>query len=650
MPPAPLQALRTLDAMDKIVDLYPFTDLARDSGEPYNIKVDLRAKMADIRRNAQGGIYKSDYEFQAELMNTMNLLYDANTKYRAPEGYDCYFVRPFHLAASVDRNHRIKYYLRPGPLDIKDALWAPYVGGPPSKFYGMQVLKINGLDVSDFITKIARSFIGDFKDLPARFNAALRGRWAQISLREFPITDKNLDFVSTYELVDQTGASTTMRIGNGAYCRTPPTSIQSMIRRNTTPQSLNGQLEVSAGLDGRWNRPRTLADDMAVIPASLRRSKSETLMHATTSAPKTDQTVYVREYPKPQSAEGSKSANGVSESNVHSVRRLIANLDEAKLTVRDSVNNDTFFMKYSNGAEQLWIFQLLTFAPAEPDATMGVLDQVIWDAAGAPQNRRLIIDLPNTDGGLTLSCLPGWIVTRLNTAFRDLFSPLGVFDYKESKITDVFREHADLDSYYTSYKQFLDLRRNPATSAFYGPVQHTRAGTTSNYTKQGYRIPCWPVDKPTTQSPFQQIFIVTDGLCRGPCAQFASWVRGNSPFRFVTYGGIPSEFGPSPVPMSAMGSPGGAVLSYATVAFNSESYSSPVLPRKMLSTASATFTFHEWYETHELGMPQDYVRLAPDFHLDYYSTLYNYNPWTAEGLANNAGLYSLISKLPIFPQ
>ena len=645
------QGEATLNAMDSLVDLYSFTDLARDSGAPYNIKVDLRSNLAQFRQKLNNGGYTNDYEFQSDLMNTMNLLLDAHTLYRGPAGYRCFFSRPFNLDASYNNNNTLSYTLRLGPLGAAgDELWRSTFGINPADFVGQVITSINGKSVTDHVIGVAHNFIAAYKDEAVRFNAALRGRWSQTLLNVFPITDPNLDYDATYVFAD----GRTVTIPNAAYCAIGPKSTEDLIKSNSaasapsTASAPRRTLASSPGFDIHREHDKLFEDAVAALPVSLKRLNARATKAASIAAGSTHrQTINIHDYTGVHAAVGSEF-HDVSGFEVP-VRQIYANYDVSNLKMITSVNNDTFFLKYRDGINApIWIFKLTTFHPKNEIETLNVLNTLLVDAEASGASH-LIVDVAYNGGGLV--CLSDLMIAMLVPEWRNLHdrhsqgTPFGIYDYKLSKTAIALRFNASVDKEYTAYSNYLDLAEKPATTSFYNPVTRTRAGSTSNYTQQAL-FPAECTQYPETEfTPvnfyFKSVTILTDGTCGSACALFASQLQANKKATVVSYGGILGRT----IPLSTASFAGGNVLAYEVVAQNASYDKAPGLPPLMTSTATARFNFNEFYEVNDLETPREFLKRPAQFHLDFYATLYSSNPFTAVGLASYAALYNAVAHI-----
>ena len=648
------EAKATLDGMDALADLYSFTDMARDSGAPYNIQVDLRGNLASFRQKLNNGGYGNDYAFQTDLMNMMNPLFDAHTLYRGPSGYQCFFLRPFNIEAAVV-NNQMQYTLRAGPLGAAgNQIWKNVFGVDPTPLVDQVVSTINSKSVTDHIDVVARNFISTYKDEAVRFNAALRGRWSQTILSMFPITDPNLDYSSTYAMAN----GQTVTIPNAGFCNPAPTSTQTIIDRNAGKSTKRADIAdlpkdpnfLISAFDVHKEHDKLFEEAVASLPANLRALNVRAAERVLASAP-TAQTIKIQDYQAIHESMGAEF-HDVSGFNIPT-RNIPANFAGSSnlRVVASSSKNDTYFMKYNDGVNPpVWIFKLTTFAPGDVTETLNVLNTLLTDAQ-ASGGQRLIADVAYNGGGII--CLSDLILAMLVPDWRTLngphleSTPFGIYDYKQSKTALAIRSAPQLNNLFTAYTNYLDVKtEKPVTQAFYNPIPRTRAGTTSNYTQQAlFPAQCKGYPSATFQAVnyfFKSITVVTDGTCGSACALFASQLQSNNKAKVVSYGGILNR----KIPLSTASFAGGNVLEYGTVAMYSFFYGGgvPGLPPMMTSTAAARFNFNEYYEDNELNTPREFLKRPADHHLDFYGTFFASNPFTPLGLANNAALYSAVAQ------
>ena len=636
--------------MDSVADLYSFTDVSRDSGAPYFIKLDLRSKLAQFRQKLNSGGYTSDYEFQSDLMNTMNLLFDAHTIYRAPEGYRCFFNRPFSLEA-VYNDSKLSYTLRLGVLGSGAyPLWVSNFGINPADYLNQEVVLINGKPVTDHVIGVAQNFIALYKDEAVRFNAALRGRWSATLFAMAPITDPNFDYDSTYVLAD--GRSVT--IPNAAYCPIGPKSTDHILQQNLwvnrwapgTNSSKRASIPFS-GLDVHQEHDEIFQKAIAALPVPMKRLNArDTLYDEEIEETNQIHTINIHDYSGVHAAVGSEF-HDVSGFEVP-IRQIYANYDVENLRIVTSVNNDTFFLKYRDGINPpIWIFKLLSFLPKDQAASVNVLNTLITDAA-ASQGTHLIVDVAYNGGGSI--CLSDLILALLVPEWRTLRTPhpngtpFGIYDYKLSKSAIAMRSSATANDEFTMFEQYLHIgSEKPFTREFYEPIPRTHAGATSNYTQQAL-FPAQCIDIDITKIPpvsyyFKSITVLTDGTCGSACALFASQLQSNKKATVVSYGGILGRT----IPLSTASFAGGSVIEYEQISGYSISDPNPDLPPMLTSSATTRLNFNEFYEHNDLVTPREFLKRPAQYHIDFYATLYSSNPWRRRGLASYAALYNAVA-------
>jgi hypothetical protein len=96
----------TISVLRQMVDLYSFTDIAKNSGEPWNINVDLEAGLNTIAAKS----YTQDHLFHKDLTTLFNGLNDAHTWYSYPAPYsNMAAFRPFGVRPVFDGT--LRFYL-----------------------------------------------------------------------------------------------------------------------------------------------------------------------------------------------------------------------------------------------------------------------------------------------------------------------------------------------------------------------------------------------------------------------------------------------------------------------------------------------------------------------------------------------------------
>jgi hypothetical protein len=639
--------------MKSLVDLYSFTDMAANSGAPYNLNVDLRGSIASIGAKVNNGAYASDYAFQVDLMNMMNPLFDAHTLYRGPSGYQCFFLRPFNIEATVGSNSQMQYILRTGPLGPQTAaIWNSVFNFDISPYVDQVVTNINGMSPTDQVMLVAQNFISTYKDHGVRFNAALRGRWSQTLLSMFPLNDPNLDFVSEFTLSN----GMTVSVPNAGFCGgggIPNTTT--LLQRNQFQLPFlsaaeienirKGQLLVQ-GVDVHREQEEMFGSALRDLGVSANRRD---LAAASSSAPRVPQSVTVRDF-RPIKRSLGKEFHNVDGLFVPT-KSLPLNFDASFLKiVQSSSAGDTFFLKYNDGIHApTWILKLTTFAPAKVDETLAIINAVIADGqANGGQN--LIIDVAYNGGGII--CLSDLLLALLVPSWGSLEPstgptlPYGLYDYRLSNSAKAIQKSSYLNSAFTSFTNYLEINsEKPYTNAsFWDPIERTRGGLKSNYTQQGY-FPAGCVGYPGGSFKvipyyFNNRIVLTDGTCGSACALFASQLQSYNLAKIVSYGGPIGRT----VPLSTASFAGGNVLEYNSVSLLAflKGGNVPGLPPMMTSSAASRFNFNEYYEHIEMNIPREFLKRPADIHLDYYATFFNDNLATPAGVANTAALYQAV--------
>jgi C-terminal processing protease CtpA/Prc len=648
------QAKSVISAMKSLIDLYSFTDMAANSGPPYNLHVDLRALLGLIENNLKVGSYSNDYDFQVDLMNMMNPLFDAHTLYRGPSGYQCFMVRPFDIEASLNPSTgKMQYTLRQGPLgQVTTQIWANIFNFDASPYLNQVVTNINGMSVTDHLMLIAQNFISTYKDHGVRYNAALRHRWSQTILSMFPLTDSNLDYVSSMTFAN----GMTVDVPNAGFCGGGINSTQMLLQRNQfTLGFMNAAQKEGAekntllvqGVDVHRENEEMFQQavrdlDLPIIHPHKRQSAQQV---AATRAP---QTIKVHDYRRIHQTVG-REFHDVKDLFVPT-HDLPANFDSSFLTiVAQSQAKDTYFMKYNDGVHPTtWILKLTTFAPGNVQDTLNVIQRLIQDGKNNA-GTNLVIDVAYNGGGiiclsdLLLALLvPEWGTLQPTTAPT---VPYGIYDYKQSVSALAIRAVPALNQAFTSFQNYLDIgTEKPSNDSFYKPILRTRGGYSSNYTQQGY-FPAGCVGYPGGSFKaipyyFKSITVITDGTCGSACALFASQLQSENLAKIISYGGPSGRT----IPLSTASFAGGNVLEYNTVSLMSflQGNGAPGLPPIMTSSAASRFNFNEYYETISTDVPREFLKRPAQVHLDYYATFYNDDPTTPLGLSNNAALYNAV--------
>lgn len=664
MPFQKAQAQTTVEAMRSLVELYSFVDLSANSGPPYNLKVDLRALLDDVQTKVITDQYSNDYAFQTDLMNMLNPLFDAHTLYRAPAGYRCFFTRPFTIEASTS-NGEMQYTVREGLLGAKtSSIWSRVFDVDITPYLNQVVTNINGMTPTDHLMLVAQKFVANYKDHGVRFNAALRRRWSQVLLNTFPLTDPNLDFVTSMQFAN----GMTVNMPNVAFCNGGGISgTKDLLLRNELNLSASDAMAelnktfLEQGIDVHREEEEMFQKE-AVRALSAPIVYTHKLQAIRPEEVDRKQMVKVRDY-RPLHRILGREFHDTSGHFVPT-QYLPADFNASRLTlVASTAAKDAYFMKYDKiGEAPTWILKLTTFRPANTNDTIAIIQKVIED--GQRHNGvNLIVDVAYNGGGWI--CLADLLLALLVEEWGNLDPhnhhyylgkntpphltvPYGIYDYRQSQSALAMRSVDVLNDKYTSYGHYLNYGdESRANASFYNPVARTRGGFTSNYTQQAY-FPAACVGYPRGSFKsipyyFKNILVVTDGTCGSACALLTSQLQSQGLATIVSYGGpIKRE-----IPLSTASFAGGNVLEYDVVSklARLKGGDAPNLPPMMNSSATSRFNFNEYYELDDREVPREFLKRPAHVHLDFWATLYQDDPTTPLGLSNNAALYSIVTTI-----
>lgn len=649
------QAKSTLAGLKSLVELYSFTDSAIDSGAPYNLKVDLRALISAMEAKVDANSYSNDYAFQKDVMDAFNPLNDAHTLYVAPNGYRCFLIRPFNIEAAVSGSD-MQYTLREGPLGAQTKqVWSQIFGVDISPFQDKVVTAVNDMSVTDHIMGVAEHFISTYKDHGVRYNAALRGRWSQTLLSMFPLTDPHLDYGMKLEFAD----GTSVTLSNAAFCSGGISSTSGLLSKNKASGVANidevdkkmmldhaeRQHLLTRGVDIYKEMKKDF--DTEMMAARVNTQPSAAAREAVNTAAR--QSTIVAHDLRPAKAAIGKEIHSLKGLRVPTAR-LPASFDAQYLKiVQKTYSYDTVYMVYNDTRNPVhYVLKLESFAPDDEDDSIRVIQALIGDAQKNGVEH-LILDMAYNGGGII--CMSDLLLALLVEDWQSLASnapglSYGIYDFRQSPTTDAIRGAPSLNRLFTAYTTYIDIdtKKVYTNDSFYGPIQRTRSGHTSPYTRQAY-FPSECIDYPSASFRpikyyFKHMTVLTDGTCGSACALFASQLQSFGYAKVVSYGGPLKRT----VPLSTASFAGGNVLDYGTVAYYAYFYGNNAkgLPPMFTSSAMARFNFNEYYEFNDLNVPREFLKRPADVHLDYYATMFNDDLTTAAGKANTAALYAAV--------
>lgn len=626
-------ALGTLESLEHLITLYSFTDIAKNSGGPYDLHVDLPVSLGAIKSKVLALGYTSDYAFHMDLMNLFNSLNDAHTVYMAPAGYMCGLARPFRPLLSNDANGR-HWTFEAGLLSFAtDTVWQSVWGVTPSQSFNKNLTAINGMSPNDYFVQYARTTVGNYKDLNVRFNAALRSDWMQSMFARFPYESLSLNNVYKIDGVDVTYQDVVV-------CPQAPTSTVNMLKMNLVG-SPAGSTSAHPAYHRAQRSSQYSASDVRKRLQSLDASKDGTDVLQ-------DQRVWMDSISKPIIAQlASKTAASHKTATKTAAPTVIVSRDQKtrqthkkKINLiqgRDFTANPQFleivastptgsasYMRYNDGVNPLiGIVKVTTFMAFDVEQYAQVLTSAMVDLDNRNASN-LILDMQGNGGGVI--CFADALLTLLTPNFN-LYPPfgkmpMGMYDFRQSKLTDAIRKTDDLSQVITSSDSFYNATTGakfPGQS-LYNPRLIQRGGSWSNYTQQGlFPAQCsWlSLVLPALNHFVPNILALTDGTCGSACALFLTQIQTHKIGKTVSLGG-PED---SQVPLATTSFAGGNVLNYGDIASLATSDTSRALLPPFPTSAVATWNMNEFYPSDDLNTPREFLKRPADFHLDFWASL-----------------------------
>lgn len=601
-----------------------------NSGSPYFINVDLEKELANIEREID--FLPNDYSFQKSLVNVFNRLFDAHTLYRMPGGYSrCTLVRPYLIESLINERGEQSFYLRQGVLGNEgDVMWQKVFNFDPREYVNMEIISANGRSSLSYFEWFADNFVGYYKDHSVRFNAAMRRRWSQVPLNMFPI-DEGLDLNTTFRLSN----GRTISVPNAVMCNSGFNGIDDFLNANLRVRNL-----FTANMS---------PDD---IIRKVEEFKKEPI-----EPHKELELFKLYDIPKPTRVETkifSKRAIKLTSSDGEEIFDIVGGNPYKVSVISQDPEGETTFMLYENDrGEQTPVYKLTTFAPASVKSSLAVLNDLL-SYSEKENYKNVIVDMSYNGGGIV--CYADLIASMFVEKWGNLSrgndnAPLGVYDFRQSNITDEFTRHFITWSLYTNPKKYMRISNRTVYEdmSFYTNAQtYRRGGLVSNYTEKSY-FPATCIGYPEDDIPgfkpvryyFDNIFVITDGACGSACSLFLTQLQNIRAAKVVSYGGIKGKSDD----METSSFAGGNVLEWDTVVYAMESTGYPYFPKPFPTSARARYNYHEYYRTKDSILPREFEKIPADYHIDTWGSLYMWDPLTIEGRAQLDTLYEPVEKI-----
>jgi len=167
----------TLNGLKLGLDNFVFLDKMRNSGPPYNIRTNFLEELDKISSKT----YQHDLDFQEDLQSLFAEMHDCHTMYLKSMCYHSVFALPFVLRSQVSLGQQ-RIFIEPA-MFIE--AYEQFFDIKLERFFGREVVAINGLEVMTFISNFAADNETISNDLSAAFNHALRTSVFRV-MRIFP--------------------------------------------------------------------------------------------------------------------------------------------------------------------------------------------------------------------------------------------------------------------------------------------------------------------------------------------------------------------------------------------------------------------------------------------------------------------------------
>jgi len=208
---------QTLETARGIVSTYSFTDLLKETGPPWQLRIDAQALLDDLGRAGFSG----DFELHEALNNLFASFHDAHTQYLKPACYSADVLQPVGLTATLVANRLV---LRTASLLLRGVdVTARYAPDFPT---GAEIVAIDGVGALTALNRFAES-IPDGSDAASRFTAVINRQafsYRNTMQRQVP-TAANV----SWTLRDATGNTTTYPVPWRVYVA-PSDSVANFTR------------------------------------------------------------------------------------------------------------------------------------------------------------------------------------------------------------------------------------------------------------------------------------------------------------------------------------------------------------------------------------------------------------------------------------
>lgn len=629
------RANSTVTLLRQLTQLYAFTDVAMNSGPPWNMQVNLSAGLDAIEANFSN--YVNDYAFHSDVMRLFDSLNDGHTLYEAPVPYiSCFLLRPFSVFTYYN-GVQLTVTLNIGYLGAN--FFSQYATFDPTPYYGEELQQINGQQIVTWLQNYANQFVSVYKDPAIRFSQLFRqtSTFSVVPLGMFPLSDVSLPETWTI-------SGTSVTVPKVVIC--PATAnTSSWISAIDNPQLASKKKRNTENSDTIGSR-----SDVFLRMHSLDiHKKYQKLMEETLGAPErppvhvsSRNTTTTKGVNKPQH-QLKRSLQFATTTAFNTLPIVEGNASNLQVLGSTQMDSSAWWGLYTDqGGNTFGVLRVASFEPANNTDFMSVIDT--W--LNQMQTRNItyvIVDVSANGGGqvclalfLLAALVPQWSTGAFSTnRSQQIWEP---YDLRHSEIWDNL---VDLD--YFNTQEYRQLNGQPyfQNQWYYPGVNYTRGGVTSLYSFLS-AFPysdCYPAYFPTRTFFPKNILIVTDGTCASSCCLFATKFQIYQTGIVVSYGGLPGA------DMDCSSVAGGNVLEWPSfIASLSYFPNFPDRPIPFATSATTSFVQNELYMGPNVTLPREWNKFPADYHIYWWDPIFIHNVSISVGAQILATLYESASR------
>eukprot|EP00029_Vermamoeba_vermiformis_P007630 TRINITY_DN3352_c0_g2_i1.p1 TRINITY_DN3352_c0_g2~~TRINITY_DN3352_c0_g2_i1.p1 ORF type:complete len:693 (-),score=153.11 TRINITY_DN3352_c0_g2_i1:54-2132(-) len=610
IPASPNRKSTTLTVLRQMVDLYSFTDIAVNSGAPWNMNVDLVSGLNTIEAKS----YSLDYEFHKDLTTLFNGLNDAHTWYSFPAPYsNMAAFRPFGVRPIYDGS-KLRFYLTQSQY-LDPSVYQQLFNFNPNNYYGDEVTQIEGTDVVTWFKNYANTGVGNYKDNSVRFNAAIKlsGQYIAVTGDRGSIVD-----APTTETMVINGNTVSVPLA-GALLGSLSSQADA-INQIDTPRTSTNKKRVAVDPD------MEVFKGMTVRPGpDIHREKKELLSPLVAeggikfSMPTVDYSALPSV--KPLTKRGTQASTLAIKTGTSS------NLELTSGTQDGTIWRGLYTTADGNNVP---VLRITSFAPNDVNSFL----TVVSDFADLITNNkfdRVIVDVSGNGGGII--CLAYSAMSIFSSNFRDV----GAMERYDLRRTDM-----NINLHNSRYLNGTDYRR-VGSGELYGNDESwfdartvTRGGQSSDLTQFVlFPAECLQFTNLITTGHYpSNIVLLTDGTCGSACSLFLSKFIEYGVGQVVSYGGF-TDTGD----MDTSSFAGGNVLDWPDFVASTLGFSLNPAPASMQTSAFNRFNHHEMYMGTTATVPREWRKMPAAYHMYFYDAIVNDDVTTADGVQAAATLY-----------